>query len=67
MRDDREHGIPLDLAEIGFLNGKGTHGLRQWWRDNYVKKVIKQIGDAPYNSFWQNKGGNPHDFNSNIL
>lgn len=38
-RNDREHGIPLgrghgeplDLAEIGILNGKGIHGLRRWF------------------------------------
>ena len=68
FRDDREHGTPLDLAEIVFLNGKGTHGLKKWFRGNYVKKVIKEIGDHPYNGCKQtNQGGDPHAFNNNIL
>jgi hypothetical protein len=50
FRNDREHGIPLDLTEIGFLNGKSVYGLKKWFRSNYVAKIIKEIErDRPYN------------------
>jgi hypothetical protein len=52
--NNREHGYPLDLAEIGFLNGKSAFGLHKWKRLNYLKKIIKQIEDHPYNSVDQN-------------
>jgi hypothetical protein len=50
-RNDREHGIPQDLAEIGFLNGKGMEGLRGWFRAHYLAKIIGEMKrDRPYNA-----------------
>jgi hypothetical protein len=58
-RDDRGHPIPLgrgwegspsELAEVEFLNGKGLRGLGQWFRKGYLPKLIKEMGDHPYNT-----------------
>jgi hypothetical protein len=37
------HGDPQDLAEIGFLNGKGMVGLRGWFRAHYLTKIIGEM------------------------
>jgi hypothetical protein len=45
------HGDPQDLAEIGFLNGKGMEGLRGWFRAHYLAKIIGEMKrDRPYNA-----------------
>jgi len=56
-------GTPTGLAEIEFLNGKGIHGLGKWFRGNYMKKILKEMGDHPYNICKQTKlkGGDPRE------
>jgi len=56
FRNDREHGYPLELAEICFVDAKWLPGLRRWWRGRYLEKIIKNLkivkneGDHPYNT-----------------
>ena len=61
-RNNLEHGIPLDLVEIVFLDGKGVFGLGRWWQGDYLKKIAKSMksdfleaGDHPYNDVSNNK------------
>lgn len=67
-RNIREHGIPLDLVEIGFLNGRGICWLRWWFRENYLAKIIEEMKrDRPYNICEAElKRSDPSD-NDNIL
>jgi hypothetical protein len=57
-----EEGAAVGLAEIEFLNGEGLWGLKKWFRARYMRKILQEIGDHPYNNFVKRKGGDPREY-----